>query len=403
MTGAWRLHWRGLASPGPQQRAFPITHSAVPIISGLVRSRAYLASALAILSLAAAGCADNAPKPRGAGGKQESAAGHDTAKSPAPAPRPPLSSVLPPNRAAEPQTFGALPKRDKHDSLALASMTKPDSVLDAKWPVKMPEPLPGALLPYHRIVAFYGNPLEKKMGVLGEYPKDVMLAKLDTAVGWWAKADPSHPVMPALHLVVMVAQGAPGKNGLYRLQMRDTLNKQVHSWAKAKNGVFFIDIQVGQSTVEAEVPRFAQFLEEPDVHLAIDPEFAMKPSGKVPGTRIGTMDAKDVNWTVHFLDSLVKARHLPPKILVVHRFTKNMVTNADQIRFTPNVQIVMDMDGWGPPWLKFDSYHDYIKAHPVQFTGFKLFFHNDTKAGNALLTPQEVLRLYPRPLYIQYQ
>ena len=121
-------------------------------------------------------------------------------------------------------------------------MTKPDSALDSLWPVKMPEPLPGALLPYHRIVAFYGNPLEKKMGVLGEYPKDVMLAKLDTAVGWWAKADPSHPVMPALHLVVMVAQGAPGKNGLYRLQMRDTLIKEVHSWAKAKKGVFFIDL-----------------------------------------------------------------------------------------------------------------------------------------------------------------
>jgi hypothetical protein len=269
--------------------------------------------------------------------------------------------------------------------------------------VKMPEPLPGAILPYKRIVAFYGNPLEKKMGVLGEYPKNVMLAKLDTAVTWWAKADPSHPVQPALHLVVMVAQGAPGKNGLYRLQMRDSMINEIHSWAKAKHALFFIDLQVGQSTVEAEIPRFAQFLVNPDVHLAIDPEFAMKPSGKVPGTKIGTMDASDVNWAVRYLDSLAKANNLPPKILVVHRFTRKMVTNAKDIRFTPHVQVVMDMDGWGPPWLKFDSYHDYVKAEPVQFTGFKLFFHNDTKKGDPLLTPQEVLRLYPRPLYIQYQ
>jgi hypothetical protein len=64
---------------------------------------------------------------------------------------------------------------------------------------------------------------------------------------------------------------------------------------------------------------------------------------------------------------------------------------------------VMHMDGWGPPWLKFDTYHDYVKAEPVQFTGFKLFFHNDTKKGDPLLTPAEVLRLNPRPLYIQYQ
>ena len=395
------MHLLRLASPGPDQRAFPVTHFVVPTIFRLARARAYVPSFIAALLITVAGCADNAPKPRGAGSDRDTAASRDTVK-PA-APRPPLSQVMPPNRAAEPETFGVLPKRDRRDSVALASMTKPDSALDAKWPVKMPEPLPGALLPYHRIVAFYGNPLEKKMGVLGEYPKDVMLAKLDTAVGWWAKADPSHPVMPALHLVVMVAQGAPGKNGLYRLQMRDTLIKEVHSWAKAKKGVFFIDLQVGQSTVEAEIPRFAQFLEQPDVHLAIDPEFAMKPSGKVPGTRIGTMDARDVNWAVQYLDSIVKANHLPPKILIVHRFTKSMVTNADQIRFTPQVQVVMDMDGWGPPWLKFDSYHDYIKAHPVQFTGFKLFFHNDTKKGDPLLTPQEVLRLWPRPLYIQYQ
>jgi len=395
------LHLLRLASPGPDQRASPVTHFVVPTIFRLARTRAYVPSFIAALLITIGGCADNAPKPRGAGSDHDTATSRDTAK--APAPRPPLSQVMPASRAAEPETFGVLPKRDRRDSVALASMTKPDSVLDAKWPVKMPEPLPGALLPYHRIVAFYGNPLEKKMGVLGEYPKDVMLAKLDTAVGWWAKADPSHPVMPALHLVVMVAQGAPGKNGLYRLQMRDTLIKEVHSWAKAKKGVFFIDLQVGQSTVEAEIPKFAQFLEQPDVHLAIDPEFAMKPSGKVPGTRIGTMDAKDVNWAVQYLDSIVKANHLPPKILIVHRFTKSMVTNADQIRFTPQVQVVMDMDGWGPPWLKFDSYHDYIKAHPVQFTGFKLFFHNDTKKGDPLLTPQEVLRLWPRPLYIQYQ
>ena len=80
-----------------------------------------------------------------------------------------------------------------------------------------------------------------------------------------------------------------------------------------------------------------------------------------------------------------------------------MVPDAESIRPTPHVQVVMDMDGWGPPWLKFDSYHDYIVNHPVEFTGFKLFYHNDTKSGEPLLTPFEVLRLLPRPLYIQYQ
>ena len=296
-----------------------------------------------------------------------------------------------------------VPKRSHRDSVALASMTKPDSVLDRKWPVKMPAPLPGAIFPANRVVAFYGNPLVKKMGVLGEYPKDEMLAKLDKEVSRWAKADPSKPVIPALHVIVTVASGTPGKNGLYRTQMFDSLTNTIYSWAKAKKALTFLDVQVGKSSVQAEVPRLRSFLENPDVHLGIDPEFAMATSGAVPGTKIGTLDAKDINWAINFLDEIVKAKHLPPKVLIVHRFTRKMVTNAQNIHPTPNVQVVMDMDGWGPPWLKFDSYHDYVKAEPVQFTGFKLFFHNDTKSGAAMLTPAEVLRLNPRPLYIQYQ
>jgi hypothetical protein len=307
------------------------------------------------------------------------------------------------SRGDEPLPDSELPRRSRRDSVALASMTKPDSGLDRLWPVTMPAPLPGAHLPNNRIVAFYGNPLSKKMGVLGEYPKDEMLAKLDKEVARWAKADPSHPVIPALHLIVTVAQGAPGKNGLYRLQMRDSMVNEIYSWAKAKKALFFVDVQVGKSTLQAELPRLRPILENPDVHLAVDPEFSMAPSGRVPGTKIGTLDAKDINWAVNFLDEIARAKNLPPKILIVHRFTRPMVTNAKQIKYTPHVQVVMDMDGWGPPWLKFDSYHDYVKAEPVQFTGFKLFFHNDTKKGDALLTPAEVLRLKPRPLYIQYQ
>ncbi|MDB4917525.1 MAG: hypothetical protein JWM95_5169 [Gemmatimonadetes bacterium] len=298
---------------------------------------------------------------------------------------------------------GELPKRSRRDSVALASMTKPEPALDKLWPVPIPEPLPGSLLPANRIVAFYGNPAEKRMGVLGEYPKDVMLSMLDKEVARWKAADPSHPVIPALHLVATVAQGDPGKNGMYRLRMRDAMVNDVYGWAKAKKAIFFIDVQLGKSNVKDELPRFLPWLENPDVHLAIDPEFAMEASGAKPSTRVGTLDAKDINFAVNMLDSLVKAKNLPPKILIVHRWTRKMVTNAKNIKFTPHVQVVMDMDGWGPPWLKFDSYHDYVKEEPVEFTGFKLFFHNDTKKGDLLLTPGEVLRLNPRPLYIQYQ
>jgi hypothetical protein len=129
----------------------------------------------------------------------------------------------------------------------------------------------------------------------------------------------------------------------------------------------------------------------------------MGPSGRKPGSKIGTYDAADVNYASGYLQSLVEKYNLPPKVFVVHRFTRKMVTNAKNIVHRPNVQIVMNMDGWGAPWLKRDSYRDYIIAEPVQYTGFKLFYHNDTKKGDPLMTPQEILRFVPKPIYIQYQ
>lgn len=293
--------------------------------------------------------------------------------------------------------------RSRRDSLGLVRAIRAGRKQDG-FPATT-KTLPGALLPNTRIVAFYGNPLSKRMGVLGEYDVDEMLRRLDVEVERWRKADPTTPVKPALHLVAVTAQGAPGSDGKYRLRMSDALLEKVYGWAQRKDALLFLDVQVGWSTLQEELPRLAPFLSRPDVHLGIDPEFSMHGSraGVVPGRKIGTFDAKDVNYAIRMLAELTAKKQLPPKVLVVHRFTQGMVTNASQIKLDPHVQVVMDMDGWGPPWLKFDSYTDYIVAEPVQFTGFKLFFHNDTKKGDTLLTPAELIQLVPAPLYIQYQ
>jgi hypothetical protein len=294
--------------------------------------------------------------------------------------------------------------RNAHDSASYQSAIRAGRKALATWPTG-PAPLDGAIFPNKRIVAFYGNPLVKKMGVLGEYPTDEMLAKLDETVDAWRKADPSTPVQPALHLIAVVAQGAPGKDGMYRLRMDTALIEKVYGWAQKKNALLFLDVQVGHSTVQQELPRLLPFLSRPNVHLGIDPEFSMhyEREGVVPSKKVGQMDAADVNYAVRTLAKLVEEKHLPPKVLIVHRWTKRMVSNASKISLDPHVQVVMDMDGWGPPWLKFDSYRDYEVAEPVQYTGFKIFFHHDMRKGDALLTPREVLRLQPRPLYIQYQ
>jgi len=279
----------------------------------------------------------------------------------------------------------------------------PEFATQCGWPLKFPPPLPGSILPQKRIVAYYGNPLSKRMGALGEYPKDEMLRRLKEQTAKWQAADPGVPVQPALHLIAVVAQGAPGKSGKYRMVIPDDVINRVYGWAKEANALLFIDIQTGHDDIRTLLPRFEWILKNPDVHLGMDPEFNLVDSGKVPGSKIGTYDARDVNFTSNYLSGLVKKYDLPPKVLTIHRFTRNGVTNCRSILLRPEVQIVMNMDGWGAPWLKRDSYKSYIVADPVQFTGFKLFYHNDTKKGHPLLTPKEVLKLNPKPLYIQYQ
>ena len=260
---------------------------------------------------------------------------------------------------------------------------------------------PNALLPKRRIVVYYGNPLSKRMGVMGEYPEPVMLAKLQQEVDLFNKADPAHPVQPGLHLIVTVAQGDPGKKGLYRLRMTDSLIDHWCKLAESKGFVIFLDVQVGWGTVQNEIQPLLPYLSRPYVHLALDPEFSMhyRSQGVKPGKKIGTMDAADVNYAAHVLDSIVTKNHLPPKVLVVHRFTRTMLTNYRQIRPLPNVQIVVNMDGFGAPWLKRDSYHDYVRMQPVQYTGFKLFYKND----KPMLTRDEVVKLDPAPLFITFQ
>ena len=287
-----------------------------------------------------------------------------------------------------------------------AAVKKPVAARPSKpapvWPVKGPMPLPGSILPHSRIVAFYGNPLSKRMGILGALPPERMLAKLDTVVAEWRAADSLTVVQPALHFIAVVAQAAPGRDGKYRARMADTLIDRVLSWAETRNAIVFLDLQVGKSTLQDELPRLAKYLSLPNVHLGIDPEFSMKRGGR-PGERVGTYDATDINYATAFLADLVTQHNLPPKVFVVHRFTRPMVTNTGKITLDPRVQIVMHMDGWGWPSLKKESYRRYIYQEPVQFTGFKLFYRNDTKAGHPLMTPSEVLKLEPKPVYIQYQ
>ncbi len=346
------------------------------------------------------------------------ACGAPSPASPSPRPVPPDTTRIEPRRdsaAAKPEAAdtvigepvgtAAEAARAPEEKEPEATERKPSPAPPARRAPRRRSPvpvLPGSLLPRERIVAFYGNPASKRMGILGELPPEEMLQRLDREVAAWRAADPGTPVRPALQLITVMAAGDPGPDSLYRVRMPDWRIQQVMDWAKRRDALLFLDIQPGRSDVPAELPRLAEWLRDPNVHLALDPEWSM-PGDGIPGRQIGSMTAEDVNFAIRFLAHLVDEFHLPPKVLVVHRFTQSMLRNADQIRLDPRVQVVINMDGWGPPAQKIQAYTDIVAPEADQFTGFKLFFHNDRKGGSRMLTPEELIRLDPAPVYIQYQ
>ncbi len=291
-------------------------------------------------------------------------------------------------------------------STATSTSSATSSIISAKvnlWPVKTVYPNVGAILPSKRIIAYYGNLYSKKMGALGEYPEDEMLRRLDVEVKKWSFADPETPAIPALHYIAVTAQIAAGKDRKYRLRMPHSQIDKIIVMAAKIDAIVFLDIQVGLSTLQSEIPQLEKYLKMPNVHLGIDPEFSMK-TGARPGTVVGTTDAADINFAANYLAKIVKDNNLPPKVLVIHRFTQRMVTNYRNIKPLPEVQIVMHMDGWGPAAQKINTYKQFVYKEPVQFGGFKLFYKHDTrKAGAILMSPNDLLKLSPQPMYIQYQ
>jgi len=289
------------------------------------------------------------------------------------------------------------------DTRVFASSTNV-TVRDAAWPPANPYPHGGALLPFNRIVAYYGNFYSRHMGILGEYEPAEVLARLASTSAAYQAVDPDTPVIPAIHYIAMVAQADAGADGMYRAVMPDEQIEQAFSMAAEIDGVVFIDLQVGLSTLQKELPQFRRFLARPNAHLGIDPEFAMATSGAPPGTVIGTYDAADINYAINWLSEIVREHQLPPKVLVVHRFTQDMVSNYQDITPTPEVQVVMHMDGWGSKQLKLGTYQRVIEPEPVQFAGLKIFYKNDRKPpSTGIFTPAEAVELHPEPVYIQYQ
>ncbi len=274
----------------------------------------------------------------------------------------------------------------------------PMATMAIDTPTPAPPPADGSLLPTYRIVTYYGHPHDEHMGIIGEYSKEEIAQRLQTEAANYEAADPSRPVITAFELIATVAQQDPGPDGTYILDTdMDTL-KEYADYARDHNMLVFLDLQIGRGTVASEIEKVRPLLERPNVHLALDPEFAIGP-GERPGDNIGSLPAESITYAQQYLAKLSHDLGLPPKILIVHEFREDMIGGKDQLAPVPGVQLVIDADGFGEPELKTQVYNILVRDQPVQFGGIKLFYKQD----HPLMTAAEILALKPPPDVIIYQ
>lgn len=252
------------------------------------------------------------------------------------------------------------------------------------------------ILPRYRVVAYYGAPQNPALGALGVGPLPGAVAKLERQAAVYRR--PGRPVIPALELIADIAKPVPFSTGLYvERQTPETLCRYLRA-ARAARALLVLDLQPGHADFLAEVRRLRPWLAEPDVSLALDPEWKV-PEWAVPGQVIGGTDARVVNSVARELSRIVRDERLPHKLLLVHQFTPDMLENRELLRPYPGVELTLNVDGVGARPDKELAYRTLATRTDPWFHGFKLFYEED----GVVMTPREVLALLPQPGVVIYE
>jgi hypothetical protein len=248
-----------------------------------------------------------------------------------------------------------------------------------------------SILPEFRVVAYYGAPQSRELGALGIGSPNGAARRLVR------QADPygrkRRPILPALELITVIANADGGDDGKYRSRQKDAVIARYLRAARRAHALLLLDIQPGRSDFFTEATRLKKWLEEPDVGLALDPEWRVR-AGEVPGQIIGHVDAREVNATSAWLAQLVAREKLPEKLFV----TDDMVDER-ALKPREGLATVLNVDGFGNQAVKKAKYRDFTRQAPDFYHGFKLFYEEDAD----MMRPAEVMRLNPRPVLVVYE
>jgi hypothetical protein len=251
------------------------------------------------------------------------------------------------------------------------------------------------IFPRFRVVAFYGAPQSHELGALGIGSPDQAVRRLAKQAEPYAKK--TRPVMFALELLADVANRDPGMDGLYRTRQPASIIRRYLAAARRAKALLVLDIQPGHADFLTETRHLDRWLREPDVGLALDPEWHTP--GAVPGTQIGSVQAEDVNAVARHVAAIVRKYNLPQKLFVVHQFTPNMIAGKERVTQPPGLAVTMNVDGFGDRPNKISKYRQFTHDGTHFHRGYKLFYEEDTN----LMTPGSVLALQPRPDFVVYE
>jgi len=289
----------------------------------------------------------------------------------------------------------------------IASEPRPAPVATNAAAIPAPEPqgpeLPRGgrtLFPHYRLVGFCGTPGAPNLGELtGNLPKRAKELEKYTA-----QYGGDREVLPVFELIAVLVMGYPGADKKWRRRVPDSVVDEYLAAARANKAILLLNIQPGHSDFVTEVKAFERYLREPDVGVALDPEWQMWQANQKPGSVYGQTTGEVIDQVGAYLSDLVRENHLPEKALVFHQVNGHVLKDEPAIGQHPGVVVIKSVDGLGFTRSKIETYHYLLKSMPEGVhPGFKLFFDEDVRYGGRLMAPKEVMALAPVPEYVMYE
>jgi len=245
------------------------------------------------------------------------------------------------------------------------------------------------------LVAYYGTAGTGSLGVLGEARPEQIVPRLRRAAAPFARG--GRKVQLVFELIVTVAHAGPTKAGTYSSGIPRADVRRYIDAAHRHGALVVLDLQPGRADFLDVAKTWEWALRDPWVGLALDPEWRMGPHG-VPGHRIGSASAAEVNRVSAWLDKLTAREGLPEKVFMLHQFRTDMVRHIERVRDRDHLALVQHVDGFGTRRQKLATFHHVVR--PRQFAlGFKLFYDEDIRR----MRPAQVLAIRPRVSFVSFQ